>query len=54
MFRNDENEKEQYETAWKECLVLINTLQITYTCFFILLKKLSDDKTLGQQSISDK
>ena len=55
MFRNDKNEKEQYETACKECLVLINKLQITYKCvFYILLKKLSDDKTFGQKSISDK
>ena len=37
--RNDENEKEQYETAYKECLVLTNALQIAYMCFFILLKK---------------
>ena len=56
MFQNDENEKQQYETVYKECLLLTNMLQIIYKCAFHLVEKskLSDDKSFGQKSTSDK
>ena len=55
-FQNDENEKELLITANKDCLVLNNTLQITYMCFFFCLEKnkLSDVTDFGKKSSLEK
>ena len=51
MFRSDENEKEEYEIVREECLALIDALQITYICVFLLFQKdeLPDDKIFEQK-----